>query len=124
MTDGRRNDLDILICATGFDVSYHYPFDVVGRRGVKLTDRWTPHAETYLSLAVDGFPNLFFMYGPGSALNTGTTISILEHQAEYLVKVTLKLQRERLKAMEPKRDATADWMQQRQVNPYNIYFSD
>ncbi|KAF8183592.1 FAD/NAD-binding domain-containing protein [Mycena galopus ATCC 62051] len=109
LTDGRHDVLDVLVCATGFDVSYHYPFDVVGRGGVKLNDRWTPYAEAYLSLAVDGFPNMFLVYGPGSGLNTASILILLENQVQYVVKAVQKMQRERLKTMEPKKEATKDW---------------
>ncbi|KAF8183602.1 FAD/NAD-P-binding domain-containing protein [Mycena galopus ATCC 62051] len=109
LTDGRHDVLDVLVCATGFDVSYHYPFDVVGRGGVKLNDRWTPYAEAYLSLAVDGFPNMFLVYGPGSGLNTASILVLLENQVQYVVKAVQKMQRERLKTMEPKKEATQDW---------------
>ncbi|KAI0701861.1 FAD/NAD-P-binding domain-containing protein [Cytidiella melzeri] len=122
LEDGRHNNLDVIVAATGFDVSYHYPFDVVGRNGVKLNDRWTPYAEAYLSIAVDGFPNLFHMYGPGSGLNTGTIISMLENQAVYISKCAMKLQRERLKCMEPKKEAMRDWTQHmRNYFPKTVY---
>lgn len=103
--------------ATGFDVSYRYPFDIIGRDNTKLSDRWKPYAEAYMSVAVDGFPNLFFVYGPGSGLNTGHIVSMLEHQAMYIAKCAMKLQRERLKSMEPKKEATRDWMQYMRVSP-------
>ncbi|KAI0777137.1 FAD/NAD-P-binding domain-containing protein [Irpex lacteus] len=122
LTDGRHNDLDVLVLATGFDVSYHYPFDIVGRNNTKLNDRWSPLAEAYMSVAVDGFPNMFLMYGPGSGVNTNSTISMLESQAMYIVKCAAKLQRERLKAMAPKKEATADWMQHmRHYFPKTVY---
>ncbi|KAI0091294.1 FAD/NAD-P-binding domain-containing protein [Irpex rosettiformis] len=122
LKDGRRNDLDVLILATGFDVSYRYPFDVFGRNNIKLNDRWSPRAEAYMSIAVDGFPNMFLMYGPGSGLNTNSTISMLETQAMYIVKCVAKLQRERLKAMTPKKEAMDDWMQHmRHYFPKTVY---
>ncbi|KAI0777099.1 FAD/NAD(P)-binding domain-containing protein [Irpex lacteus] len=122
LVDGRRNDLDVLVMATGFDVSYRYPFDIIGKNNVKLSDRWKPYAEAYMSVAVDGFPNLFFVYGPGSGLNTGHIVSMLEHQAMYIAKCAMKLQRERLKSMEPKKEATRDWMQHmRHFFPKTVY---
>ena len=68
-----------------------------------------------MSMAVDGFPNMFLVYGPGSGLNSGTIFSMLEHQVDYIVKCVSKLQRERLKSMEPKREATRDWTQHLRV---------
>lgn len=127
LVDGRHNELDILICATGFDVSFHYPFDIVGRGGMKLNDRWTPYPEAYMSVSVDGFPNMFLLYGPGSGLNTGTIVSMVERQAMYVAKCGTKMQRERLKSMEPRKEATRDWMQHMRVRvlpvvPREIFF--
>ncbi|KAJ7175158.1 FAD/NAD-P-binding domain-containing protein [Mycena crocata] len=122
LTDGRHDDLDVLVCATGFDVSYHYPFEVVGRNGVTLNQRWSPYAEAYLSMAVDGFPNMFLIYGPGSGLNTATIMVLLENQVMYVVKAVQKLQRERLKSMEAKKEATADWTEHRRAYfPKTVY---
>ncbi|KAI0311858.1 hypothetical protein OF83DRAFT_1177174 [Amylostereum chailletii] len=122
LVDGRHNDLDVLVCATGFDVTYHYPFDVVGKGGQKLNDRWTPYAEAYMSMAVDGFPNLFFAYGPNSGLNSGSILVIVEKQVDYAVAATLKLQRERLKSMEVKKEATQDWVEHmRDYFPKTVY---
>ncbi|KAJ7101221.1 FAD/NAD-P-binding domain-containing protein [Mycena belliarum] len=125
LADGRHDDLDILVCATGFDVSYHYPFDIVGRGGVTLNERWSPYAEAYLALAVDSFPNLFLIYGPGSGLNSASSLVLLENQVNYVVKAVLKLQRERLKSMEPKKEATADWTQHmRAYFPRTVYMDE
>lgn len=116
--DGRHNDLDILVCATGFDSSYHYPFDIIGKNGTKLNDRWKLYPETYMSMTVDGFPNMFLVYGPGSGLNTGTVVSMVERQAMYIAKCAMKMQTERLKTMEPKKEATRDWMQHMRVRTF------
>ncbi|KAF7343045.1 FAD/NAD-P-binding domain-containing protein [Mycena venus] len=122
LTDGRVDELDVLVCATGFDVSYHYPFDVVGRGGITLNERWSPYAEAYLSLAVDGFPNMFLVYGPGSGLNSGSFFVMVESQMQYVVKAVQKLQAERLKSMEPKKEATTDWTEHmRAYFPKTVY---
>ncbi|KAJ6571216.1 FAD/NAD-P-binding domain-containing protein [Mycena capillaripes] len=125
LADGRHNDLDVLVCATGFDVSFHYPFDVVGHGGITLNERWSPYAEAYLSLAVDGFPNMFLVYGPGSGLNTASILVMLESQVLYLAKALQKMQTERLKTMEPKKEATADWTEHMRASilPQGIYRS-
>ncbi|KAI0315332.1 FAD/NAD-binding domain-containing protein [Amylostereum chailletii] len=109
LEDGRHELLDVIVCATGFDTTYHYPFDVVGRDGLRLEDRWQPHPEAYLSVAIDGFPNMFFAYGPNSGVNSGTLLILLEKQVEYAVQVTLKLQRERLGSIEVKKEVMRNW---------------
>ena len=53
---GEHHVLDVLVCSTGYDASFRYPFDAVGRGWQTLRERWNPHAEAYLARAVDGFP--------------------------------------------------------------------
>ncbi|KAJ7508494.1 FAD/NAD-P-binding domain-containing protein [Mycena galericulata] len=122
LADGRHDALDVLVCATGFDVSFHYPFDVVGRNGLTLNERWSPYAQAYLALAVDNFPNLYFMYGPGSGLNTASILVMLESQVLYITKVLQKMQAHRLKTIEVKREAVEDWAEHmRAYFPKTVY---
>lgn len=112
LRDGRTNKLDVLVCATGFDTTFRYPFRVLGRGGQALSERWAATAggpEAYLSLAVDGFPNLFVCGGPNSAVNSGSLVTIGEHVVKYIVEAVRKMQRERLRSMEVRREAMEDW---------------
>ncbi|KAI0029542.1 FAD/NAD-P-binding domain-containing protein [Vararia minispora EC-137] len=111
LDDGRHTPLDVLICATGFDTSFRYPFDIVGRGGMLLRDRWASHAEAYLAMTVDGFPNLFFSAGPHTGLNSGSGFVMIERQVEFATTAIAKLQRERYRAMEPTAEAVRDFME-------------
>ncbi|KAJ7103195.1 FAD/NAD-binding domain-containing protein [Mycena belliarum] len=107
--DGKINELDVIVCATGFDTSYQLGFPIIGRGGVQLSDKYTPHPKLYLSVAVDGFPNWFQSLGPNSAVGSGSLLIVIERQVDYAVEATLKLQREHLKSMEIKSEAVEDW---------------
>ncbi|KAI0288859.1 hypothetical protein B0F90DRAFT_1672703 [Multifurca ochricompacta] len=74
LEDGSAEHIDVLVCATGFDVSYCFPFTVLGRDGLALNAHWaaTGGAEAYLSIAMDDFPNLFVGGGPNLAVNSGS----------------------------------------------------
>ena len=67
-------------------------------------------------MAVEGFPNLFFIYGPNSGLNSGSIIVLVERQVDYAVAAVAKLQRERLKSIEIKAEATRDWVEHKTVS--------
>lgn len=108
LVDGKHHDLDVLVCATGFDTSYKYPFPFVGQ-GITLEEKYTPYPRTYLSVCLDEFPNCFHSFGPNSGLYGGSLLAILERQVDYAVMATLKLQRERLKSMVVKREAVDDF---------------
>jgi cation diffusion facilitator CzcD-associated flavoprotein CzcO len=61
--DGRHYELDCLIFASGFEVGTEYArrsaFEVVGRGGVTLSERWDGGMQTMHGIHVHGFPNLF-----------------------------------------------------------------
>ena len=60
-------------------------------------------------MAVDGFPNMFMSLGPNSVIGAGILLGIIEAAVGYAVQATAKLQRERLKSMEPKVRAVRDF---------------
>ncbi|KAI0087271.1 flavin-binding monooxygenase [Irpex rosettiformis] len=107
--DGRSIPADIIVCATGFDASYKFPFPIVGRNGVPLNQKWTPHPRTYVAACTDGFPNLFFAFGPNANVGTTSILGMIEHHVMYSVMATMKLQRERLKSIEVKPEAVDDF---------------
>ncbi len=51
--------LDVLICGTGFDVSYIPRFGIFGTNGEDLRETFKDSPETYLSIMVPNFPNYF-----------------------------------------------------------------
>ncbi len=107
----RQLDVDVIVCATGFKVSEPPPFDVVGLGGHTLADRWADIPESYLSVAVDGFPNYLMMFGPNSAIGFGSLTKILEAECDYIVQVVRKLQREDYASIVPKPARVADFTQ-------------
>ncbi|OAA64312.1 Flavin monooxygenase-like protein [Niveomyces insectorum RCEF 264] len=103
--------IDALVLATGFKVSEPPPFPVTGRNGQTLAARWAKRPESYLSVAVDGFPNYLMMFGPNSAIGFGSLTKILEAECDYIVQVLRKLQREDYATIEPKAARVADFQQ-------------
>ncbi|EIW55631.1 FAD/NAD-P-binding domain-containing protein [Trametes versicolor FP-101664 SS1] len=109
--DGKYQDLDVILCATGYDTSFQLPFQIIGRDGLDINEKWKPHPVSYLSVAVDGFPNMFMALGPNSVLASGMLLPLIEQQVMYAVQATAKLQRDRLKSMEVKPEAVRDFDQ-------------
>lgn len=56
---GTTVEVDTIICATGFDLSFCPRFELVGRKGESIHETWKDIPEAYLSTAVAGFPNYF-----------------------------------------------------------------
>jgi len=107
--NGDHKELDVIICATGFDNSFQYEFPIIGRNGVDIRDKFNPYPRTYMSVTVDGFPNWFLSCGPNSAVGAGSLLILMERQIGYAVQATVKLQRERLKCMDVKKEAVDDF---------------
>ncbi|KAK5063040.1 hypothetical protein LTR84_005116 [Exophiala bonariae] len=82
--DGTVHELDVVICATGFDaVDGNYTRVVIkGREGRTLKEHWSDGPTSYLGVAVPYFPNLFTILGPnGPFTNIPPTI---ETQVEFI----------------------------------------
>lgn len=59
LASGEVVEVDAIVCATGFDVSFCPRFPLVGRNG-NLQDIWRTNVPTaYMSCAVPGLPNYF-----------------------------------------------------------------
>ena len=61
---GETIKVDVIICATGFDVSFRPRFPIIGRMG-NLQERWTQELpKAYMSCAIPSFPNYFCEFLP------------------------------------------------------------
>ena len=62
---GREYEVDCIIYASGFEVGTEYQrragFDLVGRGGLKLSEKWADGMRTKHGIHVHGFPNAFFV---------------------------------------------------------------
>ena len=79
---GVEHALDCLVFATGFDAMTGplLAIDIRGRAGLALRDKWRDGPRSYLGLGSAGFPNLFFITGPGSpSVLTNMMVSIEQH---------------------------------------------
>ncbi|KAL4898718.1 hypothetical protein BDV59DRAFT_197596 [Aspergillus ambiguus] len=109
--DGKHRPIDVLVCATGFDTTFTPRFPIIGRNGVSLADRWKKTPETYLSLAVDGFPNYFISLGPNSALGEGNLLLLIEKEQDYFTQCVEKMQRDNIRAMSVRQEAVERFTQ-------------
>ena len=86
-TDGTRRPADVIVLATGFQVTEMAArLDITGRDGHNLREVWADdNPSAYLGISVPGFPNLFCMQGPNTGLgHGGSAIFQSECQARHI----------------------------------------
>ncbi|MCJ1298381.1 hypothetical protein MMC08_001170 [Hypocenomyce scalaris] len=109
--EGNEHEVDVIICATGFDTSWapRFPFICQGR---DLRDIWTPgNVTSYLSVGVPEFPNHFSFCGPYGPLAHGSFFPLIEQWNAYINKVICKMQVENIKSLRPKQAAAEQFRQ-------------
>jgi cation diffusion facilitator CzcD-associated flavoprotein CzcO len=93
--DGTLHELDVIIYGTGFEtLSFQGPVEIYGRNGRSLRDMWKTGPEAFLGMAIPGFPNLFYLYGPNTNLGHNSILLMLECQFDYIAQA-LRTMRER-----------------------------
>ena len=106
--DGTLREVDVVILATGFEVTrYLSAIKVTGRNGTRLEDAWNDGAQAYLGITTHGFPNLFMLYGPNT--NNGSILFMLERQIEYAVRHIQQADAKNLAWMDVRADVESDY---------------
>ena len=103
-TDGSVRRVDTIVAATGFDVGrFLSAIQVTGRDGLQLEDAWRDGARAYLGITTTGFPNVFMLYGPNT--NNGSILTMLEYQADYIVRQIVRMVAEGIAWIDVRREA-------------------
>ncbi|GAB2975020.1 flavin-containing monooxygenase [Nocardioides montaniterrae] len=108
---GTARDIDVLVIATGFHVT-DPPIaqHVTGRDGRTLAQAWAEKGmRAYKGTTVHGFPNLFQLVGPNTALGHSSMIYIIESQVRYVVEAVKAMRRDDLATVEPTLEAQDAW---------------
>lgn len=111
-TDAASYELDILIFATGFDAMTGSlaRIDIRGREGRELRAEWSAGPRTYLGLAVDGFPNMFILSGPGSPSVLANMVLMAEQHVDWVADCMDHLDAHGIATIEATREAADEWV--------------
>jgi cation diffusion facilitator CzcD-associated flavoprotein CzcO len=106
--------LDCLIFATGFEVGTDYRqrtgFELIGRDGLTLTDKWADGVRTFHGLHVNGFPNCFIE----SIAQSGFTVNfpyLIDTQSRHVAWVIAWALQHGAAELEATVDAEAAWVE-------------
>ena len=93
--DGREHELDVLVCATGFDTAKLLSgLRVTGLGGLALEDAWRRGQSAYLGISVPGFPNFFLTLGPNTGTGHTSTLLFIEPQVRHALACIERVRRE------------------------------
>ncbi len=113
--NGQTYEVDCVIFATGFEVGTAYTrragYDLQGRDGVRLSDKWATGLKTLHGLHSRGFPNVFFMSTAQAGFTTNFPHAMDEsaHHMRYIIQRCLE---EGVTAIEPSQVAEDAWVQE------------
>ncbi len=110
--DGSVFDCDVVICATGFNVSQMVGNLVIkGVDGRDLGEEWgAEDPRSYLGMCVPGFPNYFHTVGPNSAPNHAAGQNLIsEAQVNWIIEALDRINEAGARAFEVEQDAFDAW---------------
>jgi cyclohexanone monooxygenase len=112
---GREYELDCLIYATGFevgrDVTRRLGFEVHGRDGVTLSDKWRDGATTLHGFLTRGLPNCLFASGTQSG-QSANFVHIIDEQSKHIAYLIDQARRRGARTIEPTAEAEQAWTQE------------
>jgi cation diffusion facilitator CzcD-associated flavoprotein CzcO len=113
VANGVEYKLDCLVYGTGFEVGTSYTrragYEVRGRDGVTLTERWADGASSFHGFFVRGFPNCFVV----SNIQSGFTANfphMLNEQSKHLAYVIKTAQDRQATRVETTEEAESAWV--------------
>ncbi|KAG4424001.1 hypothetical protein IFR04_002843 [Cadophora malorum] len=106
---GQEHEVDVVICATGFNVSFTPQFEVIGRGGKSLKEEFGELPKTYLAVTAADFPNLFLLLGSNGPVSHGSVLPIFDWHTRYMFSMIEKMQTENIKCFTPKPDCVQEF---------------
>ncbi|KMO27421.1 4-hydroxyacetophenone monooxygenase [Methylobacterium variabile] len=111
MADGTHHSLDVLVLATGFDVTASLArVPVVGRDGLILARAWGERVAAHRGVALAGFPNFFMLLGPNTGLGHNSVVLMIEAQVGFVLACLAEMRTRNLAAIEPAPEAQARYL--------------
>ncbi|MGI8939056.1 MAG: flavin-containing monooxygenase [Iamia sp.] len=111
-TSAGHHDLDVIVLATGFDAMTGAlaRIAITGREGRTLDEEWSAGPHTLLGLAMDGFPNLFTVTGPGSPSVLTNMVVSIEHHVEWISELIAHADASGVTCVEADHGAQEEWV--------------
>lgn len=113
VANGNEYEIDCLIYATGFEVGTGYTrragFEIYGRDGVTLTERWKDGVSSLHGMHTRGFPNCFIVSNAQSGF-TANYPHMLNEQSKHLSYIVKECVDRQARVVETTPEAEAEWL--------------
>ncbi|KAK2762350.1 hypothetical protein FQN54_001360 [Arachnomyces sp. PD_36] len=101
--EGTEHEVDVIICATGFDTTWVPSFPIVAH-GKNVQDTLREKPLSYLSIGLPDIPNYWMGIGPYGPLGHGSFVPIVELVYSNIITVLKRMQKENIKSLTPRRE--------------------
>jgi cation diffusion facilitator CzcD-associated flavoprotein CzcO len=115
IANGVEHELDCIIFATGFEVGTEYTrragYDLIGKGGLKLSEKWSEGIKTLHGLHTQGFPNLFVI----SNAQSGFTVNFphaMDEQAQHICYIVKECAAGNINTVEATAAAENAWVEE------------
>ena len=114
VVDGVEYELDCLIYATGFEVGTSYTrrsgYELYGRGGQTLTEKWADGVSTLHGFHSRGFPNCFIISNTQSGF-TANFPHMINEQSKHIAYIVAQASERQARVVEASEEAEATWVQ-------------
>jgi cation diffusion facilitator CzcD-associated flavoprotein CzcO len=113
IVDGVEYPVDLLIYASGFevttDLTHRLGFDLTGRDGVTLSEKWSEGAHTLHGVLASGFPNLLLISLVQGGFGTNFS-HLLSESAKHVAHIIEACIKQGIVAIEPEDSGEEEWL--------------
>ena len=115
VANGEEFAVDCIVFATGFEVGTDYTrragYQMVGKDGVQLKDKWTDGMRTLHGLHTHGFPNLFIISN-GQAAFTTNFPHAMDESAQHISYIINQCLNRNINTIDANRQAEDAWVEE------------
>jgi cyclohexanone monooxygenase len=112
VVDDREYEVDCIVYASGFEQGSSWTdkagYDVIGRNGARLSEKFATELRTHYGFLSNGYPNLFFL-GFTQTATVGNFTNLILEQAEHVSHLITTARDQGIKTYEATEEAENAW---------------
>ncbi|KAJ5865198.1 uncharacterized protein N7529_007114 [Penicillium soppii] len=108
---GDKYPVDFIILATGFEFTQWKADSVIGRRGKSLKQLWDDRGGigAYKTVAMNEFPNMFYLLGPNSGSGHTSVLFAIECSVNLVIRIARPILQRQASIVEVCKGAEIEW---------------